>query len=56
MYFKVRITTGKRYTAGFVKNRENYGSVYTRTRGGYGLGGYGYGVRKADLRVTRAEP
>ena len=49
-------TAGKRYTAGFVIYRRNYGSVCTRTRGGYGFGGYGYGVGNPDPRVTRAKP
>ena len=49
-------TAGKRYTAGFVVHRRNYGSVCTRTRHGYGFCGYGYGVGKSYPRYTRAEP
>lgn len=33
-----------------------YGSVCTRTRGGCGVGGYGYGVEFPTRGVTRAEP
>ena len=47
---------GKRYTAGFVAHRENYGLVCTRTRHGYGFGRYGYGVRKLYPWYTRDEP
>ena len=52
----MRITAGKKYTACFVVHRENHRSVCTRTRHGYGFGGYGCGVGKMYLRYTRAEP
>lgn len=66
MYFKINIsifwwtlcdiTAGFPHTAGFIANRVNNGSVITRTRYGYGVRGYGHGVRKPDPRYTRAEP
>ena len=43
-------------TAGFVLNRENYGSVCTRNRDGYGIHGCRYGVQIADPRYTRVKP
>ncbi|KAG1890674.1 uncharacterized protein F5891DRAFT_1197889 [Suillus fuscotomentosus] len=36
--------------------RGAYGSVCTRTRGGCGVGGYGYGVEFPTRGVTLAEP
>ena len=47
---------GTNSTAGFVRYREYYGTVCTRTRNGYGVCGCGYGVRKADPRYTRIKP
>jgi hypothetical protein len=52
----MKISTGKRYTTGFVANRENRGSVCTHTRHGYGFGGYGCGVGKMYPRYTRIKP
>ena len=52
----MRITAGKRYTAGFVANHDFHGSVCTRTRHRYGFGGCGYGVGKTYPQYTRAEP
>lgn len=43
-------------TAGFVAHHEFCRSVYTRTRHGYGVREYGYGMGKPDLRVTRIKP
>jgi len=43
-------------TAGFVRHRAKTGTVCTRTRYGYGVCGYGYGVKNPDPRYTRAEP
>jgi hypothetical protein len=40
----------------FPSNRGVDGSVCTRTRDGYGVGGYGYGVSFPTRGVTRAEP
>jgi hypothetical protein len=54
--FRVSVTTGKKYTAGFVLHRKNYGAVCTPTRYGYGVRGYGYGVANADPRYTRETP
>ena len=52
----MRITTGKRYTAGFAANHDFHGLVCTRTRHEYGFGGYRCGVGKMYPRYTRAEP
>jgi hypothetical protein len=49
-------TAGTGNTAGFVENRVNYGSGITRTRRGYGFGGYGCGVGKTYPRYTRIKP
>jgi hypothetical protein len=49
-------TAGMCDTAGFVRHRANTGTVCTRTRYGYGVCGYGYGVENPDPRYTRDEP
>ena len=48
---------GSKYTAGFLVNRENYGSVCTRTRGGYVfLAGSGTVWENRTPRYTRGKP
>ena len=47
---------GIEHTAGFVQHRGWTGTGCTRTRNGYSYCGFGYGLRKADPRVTCAEP
>ena len=44
------------YTVGFKPYRENDGSVRVLPGTGYGVCGYGCGVGKSDLRVTRSKP
>ena len=41
---------------GFVAHYENYGSVCTHTRRGYGVCGYGWGLGFSNPRVTHAKP
>ena len=50
------IPAGTASTVGFTWHCEFDGGVFTHTRAGYSMLGYGYGVWKPDLRVTRAEP
>ena len=47
---------GTKGTVGFKPNCKNYGLGKGITRDGYGIHGYGYGVEKPDLRVTRSKP
>ena len=39
-----------------MRHRAKTGTVCTRTRYGYGVCGYGYGVKNPDPRCTRDEP
>ena len=43
-------------TAGFVRHHTKTGTVCTHTRYGYGVCGYGYGVKNPDPRCTCDEP
>ena len=43
-------------TVGFMRHHAKTGTVCTLTRYGYGVCGYGYGVKNPDLWCTCDEP